>query len=59
MRLHAQTALIKNGFVYVPQSAPWLAEYLHEMTVFPIWRAGVSGSWSGQRDEKRRRAEES
>jgi predicted phage terminase large subunit-like protein len=35
MRLHAQTALIENGFVYVPQSAPWLAEYLHEMTVFP------------------------
>jgi predicted phage terminase large subunit-like protein len=35
MRLHAQTALIENGFVYVPESAPWLAEYLHEMTVFP------------------------
>jgi predicted phage terminase large subunit-like protein len=35
MRLHAQTALIENGFVYVPKSAPWLAEYLHEMTVFP------------------------
>jgi predicted phage terminase large subunit-like protein len=33
--LHAQTALIENGFVYVPQSAPWLAECLHEMTVFP------------------------
>jgi predicted phage terminase large subunit-like protein len=38
MRLHAQTALIENGFVYVPQSAPWLAEYLHEMTVFPKGR---------------------
>ena len=35
MRLHAQTALIENGFVYIPESAPWLAEYLHEMTVFP------------------------
>ena len=35
MRLHAQTGLIKNGFVYIPQAAPWLAEYLHEMTVFP------------------------
>jgi predicted phage terminase large subunit-like protein len=35
MRLHAQTALIENGFVYIPETAPWLAEYLHEMTVFP------------------------
>ena len=35
MRLNAQTAIIENGFVYIPESAPWLAEYLHEMTVFP------------------------
>jgi predicted phage terminase large subunit-like protein len=35
MRMHAQTGLIENGFVYLPQTAPWLAEYLHEMTVFP------------------------
>jgi len=35
MRLHAQTAMIENGFVHLPESAPWLAEYLHEMTVFP------------------------
>src|ERR1700719_4118056 len=33
--LHAQTAMIENGFVHLPESAPWLAEYLHEMTVFP------------------------
>jgi len=33
MRLHAQTATIKNGFVHIPEAAPWLAEYLHEMTV--------------------------
>jgi hypothetical protein len=32
---HAQTAMIENGFVSIPQNAPWLAEYLHEMTVFP------------------------
>ena len=32
---HAQTAMIENGFVYIPQDAPWLAEYLHEMIVFP------------------------
>src|SRR5262249_9530442 len=30
-----QTAMIENGFVYIPERAPWLAEYLHEMTVFP------------------------
>src|SRR6202040_2339250 len=35
MRLHAQTAAIENGFVHLPDAAPWLAEYLHEMTVFP------------------------
>ena len=35
MRMHAQTAMIENGFVHIPESAPWLAEYLHEMAVFP------------------------
>jgi predicted phage terminase large subunit-like protein len=35
MRMHAQPAMIENGFVYIPQDAPRLAEYLHEMTVFP------------------------
>jgi predicted phage terminase large subunit-like protein len=35
MRLHAETAMIENGFVHVPETSPWLAEYLHEMTVFP------------------------
>jgi len=35
MRLHAQTALIENGFVYIPETAPRLDEYLHELTVFP------------------------
>ena len=35
MRLHAQTANIENGFVHIPENAPWLAEYLHELTVFP------------------------
>ena len=38
MRLNAQTALIENGFVCIPEDAPWLAEYLHEMTVFPNGR---------------------
>ena len=35
MRLHAQTAMIENGFVNIPEAAPWLAEYQHEMSVFP------------------------
>jgi predicted phage terminase large subunit-like protein len=35
MRLHAQTALIENGFVHLPETATWLAEYLHELSVFP------------------------
>jgi predicted phage terminase large subunit-like protein len=35
MRLHAQTAVIENGFVHIPETAPWLEEYLHELTVFP------------------------
>jgi predicted phage terminase large subunit-like protein len=35
MRLHAQTALIKNGFVRFPESAPWLDTYLHELLTFP------------------------
>jgi predicted phage terminase large subunit-like protein len=35
MRLHAKTATIENGFVHLPEAATWLAEYLHEMTVFP------------------------
>jgi predicted phage terminase large subunit-like protein len=35
MRLHAQTGIIENGFVWIPKTAAWLAEYLHEMTVFP------------------------
>jgi len=35
MRLHAQTSVIENGFVHLPEAAPWLAEYLHEMTIFP------------------------
>jgi len=38
MRLHAQTAMIENGFVRVPEKAPWLVEYLNEMTVFPNGR---------------------
>jgi predicted phage terminase large subunit-like protein len=34
MRMHAQTAMIENGFVHLPKEAAWLAEYLHELTAF-------------------------
>ncbi len=34
MRMHAQTATIKNGFVLVPTRASWVTDYLHEMTSF-------------------------
>jgi predicted phage terminase large subunit-like protein len=35
MRLHAQTATIENGFVHVPETAPWLPDYLAEFMLFP------------------------
>src|SRR6516165_1473470 len=38
MRMHAQTAMIENGFVHLPDTAPWLAQYLHELTTFPNGR---------------------
>jgi hypothetical protein len=38
MRMHAQTAMIENGFVHLPKEAGWLAGYVHELTVFPRGR---------------------
>jgi predicted phage terminase large subunit-like protein len=38
MRLNAQTATIENGFVHLPREAHWLADFLHEVTVFPRGR---------------------
>ena len=35
MRMNAQTAQIESGFVHLPKAAPWLAEYLSEITTFP------------------------
>jgi predicted phage terminase large subunit-like protein len=35
MRLHSQTAQFENGFVQLPRSAPWLADYTAELTGFP------------------------
>ena len=33
--MHAQTAMIENGFVHLPKEASRLPEYLHELTAFP------------------------
>jgi predicted phage terminase large subunit-like protein len=30
-----KTAMIENGFVHLPEQAPWLAPYLAELTAFP------------------------
>ena len=38
MRLHAQTAVIENVFVWPPDAAPWLADYVPELTAFPAGR---------------------
>jgi len=38
MCLYAQTATIENGFVFLPDDAPWLADYLAELTTFPAGR---------------------
>jgi predicted phage terminase large subunit-like protein len=38
MRLHAQTAVIENGFVFLPEEALWLADYLGELALFPAGR---------------------
>lgn len=35
MRMSAVTSTIENGFVYLPDQAEWLAEYLHELASFP------------------------
>lgn len=35
MRMHSVTSTVENGFVFIPEKQPWLAEYLHELTTFP------------------------
>ncbi len=35
MRMHSVTSTIENGFVHLPDKAPWLGEYLQELAVFP------------------------
>jgi predicted phage terminase large subunit-like protein len=38
MRIYAQTAMIENGFVHLPETAPWLALYLYELSCLPYGR---------------------
>jgi predicted phage terminase large subunit-like protein len=35
LRLYAQTAEFESGRVLLPRSAPWLVEYVRELTTFP------------------------
>jgi hypothetical protein len=35
MRMNTVTSTIENGFVYLPEKAPWLAQYIHELVTFP------------------------
>jgi predicted phage terminase large subunit-like protein len=35
VRLYAQTAEFENGRVLLPRRAPWLFEYVRELTTFP------------------------
>ena len=34
MRLHSVTSTMENGLMYVPEKAPWLDVYLHELVIF-------------------------
>jgi hypothetical protein len=38
MRMNSVTSSIENGFVFLPDKAPWLGEYLHELACFPKGR---------------------
>lgn len=35
MRMHSVTSTVENGFVHLPDKAPWLSDYLHELSSFP------------------------
>jgi predicted phage terminase large subunit-like protein len=35
MRLHTQTPVFENGHVLLPKEAPWLSDYINELTGFP------------------------
>jgi predicted phage terminase large subunit-like protein len=35
MRLNTQSSTFENGLVLLPKEAPWLSDYIHELTTFP------------------------
>jgi predicted phage terminase large subunit-like protein len=35
MRMHSVTSTMENGMVFLPEKAPWLNAYLHELVTFP------------------------
>lgn len=35
VRMEIQTPMIEDGKVHIPHQAPWLADYLHELAMFP------------------------
>lgn len=35
MRLHAQTGVIENVLMFLPEVAEWLDAYVHELITFP------------------------
>ena len=35
VRMNIVTPTMENGFVYIPDEAPWMAEFLHELGSFP------------------------
>jgi predicted phage terminase large subunit-like protein len=42
MRLYNQTVHFENGRVFLPKGASWLAEYVKELTGFPVRRTMTS-----------------
>ena len=38
MRMRAQTPTIEKGVVWLPREAPWLRDFIHELTMFPNGR---------------------
>jgi hypothetical protein len=58
MRMHAQTAMIENGFVYLPEAAPWLAprDWYQQGAGGPTSNRGIF-EYYRQRAEELRRGE--
>lgn len=57
MRMAGQTAQIEAGFVFLPEEAHWLPDYLHELAMFPNGKyddqvdfdlPGAGGDWRSE-----------